>query len=108
MSYCYAEITQEGKIDYLVFQDETGVYFYSPKAKKEKLIQMHLLTETSIKLPEWEKPKKVMTNTKDFLEFVRRFERNYYMETTPTEIREYEGTREEVVQSAMKDFGAMG
>lgn len=105
MSRCYAEITREGKIARLVYQDETGVYYYSPEAKKEKLIQMHLCDETTIKLPEWDKPRKVKTNTKEFLDFVRRCERNYYMETTPTEIREYEGIREEVIQAAMKDFG---
>ena len=107
MSYCYAELTQDGKIKHLVFQDETGVYDYVLNKDGGKFIQTYMLRRTSIKLP-GEKPKKVMTNTKDFLEFVRRFERNYYMETTPTEIREYEGTREEVVQAAMMDFSARG
>jgi len=68
---------------------------------------MHLHDETTIKLPEWKEPRKVKTNTKEFLDFVRRCERNYYMETTPTEIREYEGTREEVIEAALKDFSQM-
>jgi len=104
MSRCYAEITRDGKIDHLVYQDETGVFSYSQDAKIEKLIQMRSLTETWIKLPEWKEPRKVMTNTKDYLEYMRLFERNIYMETTPTEIRKYEGTREEVIETAMKDF----
>lgn len=100
--FCYAEI-KDNEIKSLVLQDNTGVYSYSPEAEK-KLVQTHLLTEMSIKFPEWEKPRKIKTNTREFLDFVRRFERNDYMETTPTEIREYEGTREEVIQAALKDF----
>ena len=89
MSYCYAEKTKEGQVKHLVFQDETGVYDYVLNKDGGKFIQTYML---------W------CTNTKDFREFARRFERNYYMETIPTEIREYEGTREEVVQAAMTDF----
>lgn len=103
MSYCYAEKTKDGKIDRLVYQDETGVYDYVPNEDGGKLIQAYMLRRTTIKLP-GEEPKEVMTNERDFLEFARLFERNMYMETTPTEIREYEGTREEVIQAALKDF----
>lgn len=105
MSRCYAEITRDGKIDHLVYQDETGVYDYVLRGDGNgKFVPAYMLRSTTIKLP-GEKPKKVMTNERDFLEFARLFERNMYMETTPTEIREYEGTREEVIQAAMKDFG---
>lgn len=28
MAYCYAEMTKDGELDHIVFQDETGVYDY--------------------------------------------------------------------------------
>jgi len=103
MSRCYAEITIDGQIDHLVYQDETGVYHYIPDEDGGKFVPAYMLRSTTIKIP-GEEPEKVMTNTRDFLEFARQFERNIYMETIPTEIREYEGTREEVIQAALKDF----
>lgn len=105
---CYAEISRDNEVKFLVLQDDTGIYSYLPKIGEKKIVQAYPLTEMSIKLPEWDKPRKVKTNTREFLDFVRRFERNSYMETTPTEIREYEGTKEEVIQAAMKDFGQDG
>lgn len=103
MIYCYAEKTIDGQIDHLVYQDDTGVYKYVPGEDGGQFVQKYMLRTTTIKLP-GEEPKKVMTNARDFLEFARQFERNIYMETIPTEIREYEGTREEVIQAALKDF----
>jgi hypothetical protein len=105
MTYCYAEKTKDGKIDHVVFQDETGVYDYIFNDNRDsgKFIPAHLLRRTSIKMP-GEKPETVMTNTKKFLEFVRQCERGDYTNTIPTEIREYEGSKEEIIQTAMKDF----
>lgn len=108
MSYCYAEKTRDGKIKHLVFQDETGIYscFFDNEHENARLVTTHSLQRTSIKMP-GEKPKTVMTNTKEFLEFVRQCERGSYTQTMATEIREYEGSREEVVKLAIKDFSQM-
>lgn len=105
MANCYAEMTRDGKIDHLVIQDETGVYYYvlNDNGDVGDFVPYHMLRRTSIKMPD-EKPKSVMTNTKEFLEFARLFERGSYTVTVPTEIREYEGTKEEAVKLAMKDF----
>jgi hypothetical protein len=109
MTYCYAEKTKDGKIDHVVFQDETGVYHYFQNEDSDngKFIPAYLLDRANIKLP-GEKPLTVMTNTRKFLEFVRQCDRGDYTATIPTEIREYDGHKEEVVKVAMKDLAEQG
>ena len=88
MIRCYAEKSKDGMIDHLIIQDETGVYIYDPGRKME-FFERNSLYQTSIKLPRKD-VQKVMTNTWEFLEFVRLCERNSYMTTIPPEIRAYE------------------
>ena len=106
MIRCYAEKSKDGMIDHLIIQDETGVFYYEPGGKVE-FVPRNLLSQAFIKFP-GKADQTVMTNTREFLEFVRLCERNSYMTTIPTEIREYEGTKEEAAKKAWYDFGQGG
>ena len=103
MARCYAEISKQGAIDHLVIQDETDIYDYAPN-KRIAFLPSYLPSSASIKLP-GENVQIVSTNSKKYLEFVRLCERGSYTTTIPTEIREYDGTKEEVAKKAWSDFG---
>lgn len=86
-------------IDHLIVQDDKGVY----TAKQIRPNTVGVLCIRSarpflIKLPEWEDCREVDTTSREYLEFIRWWERGPYTVTRPSEIREAEGTIEEVVR----------
>jgi len=55
-----------------------------------------------IKLPEWSEPRAVMTNSVEYLECMRRVERNPIFMLTPSELMEMPGTAEGVIRSVLE------
>lgn len=105
MTRYYMELI-DGRIDEVVAQDETGVWigvvFDSPDGPTLKVRQYMEAEETIAKLPEWKQPRRVLTTSVDYLDFLRRCERGAYVESVPTEIRERLGSAEEVIRRALK------
>lgn len=78
----------------LIMQDEKGTYH----VKTDGSVVFHeKIDGLWVKLPEWAEPREVSTSDKDYFEYSRRFERNSYMVSRPTEIREEEGTIKDII-----------
>ncbi len=91
-----------GRIDHLVVQDETGTYtVYENEGADsgDSLMAVPYTTEERmpVRLPGWEDAREVSTASRDYLEYIRVFERSSYMWTIPSKIREVDGTIEDVV-----------
>jgi hypothetical protein len=99
----------DGRVDKVVAQDETGVWigvvFDSPEGPTPKVRQYMEVEETIAKLPEWRQPRRVLTTSVDYLDFLRRCERSSYMESVPTEILERPGSAEEVIGVIFAEAG---
>ncbi len=95
----------DGRIDHMVVQDETGTYtVYENEGAHngDGLLAVPYTTEERmpVKLPDWKDAREVSTASRDYLEYIRVFERSSYMWTIPSEIREMEGTIEDAVHHA--------
>lgn len=86
------------KIHKVILQDETGVYSSDTAGQMILRDGVRLVWAN---LPEWAFPREVLTTSMEYLDFVRRFERNSYMATRPTKIREEEGTLQEVLEKIL-------
>ncbi|MEW6244340.1 MAG: hypothetical protein AB1497_08795 [Bacillota bacterium] len=101
MARYYTE-SASGRLREVIAQDDSGVLsgaLYSRENGQTEIRTAFYYPKDDlwIKLPEWQKPRKVSTTSRDYLDFVRRCERGPYTATTPSEIMERPGSAEEVI-----------
>lgn len=86
------------KISSIVLQNENGVFL----ARTDGTIREYEgLRQIWVKLPGWEGSREVSTASREYLEYMREFERNSYTATRPTPIREEEGTISKLVEKIL-------
>jgi len=100
MARYYSEMFN-GKVTKVIAQDETGIY----SSISGSIVKRDSPTQITIHLPGWRKPRKISTTDKDYLEYVRLYERNSYMRTSPTEIKEMVGSAKEVIKKVLAAGG---
>lgn len=91
----------------VVAQDETGLYRgglvrFDGSNQDIKVCHWCEPVPRWIKLPEWPEPREVMTNSMDYLECLRRVDRNPIFMETPSELMEMPGTADEVIRSVLE------
>lgn len=98
MTRFYKEV-ENGKVVEVVAQDATGVYGSVLIRDSGEIGVGTIMTgkPMTVKLPEWDKPREVPITSKEYLDFVRRCERNSYTASVPTEIEETDETVEQVI-----------
>lgn len=93
------------KIDEIVTQDSTGIY--STRKDKEKslftIVKLYPAQSINIFIGAGRlKTKRVMTTSKDFINYHRLYNKNIYSEAEAGQIQEDRRTKEEIVESFSK------
>jgi hypothetical protein len=106
----YTEVL-DGRIEMVMAQDATGVYAGRirsvPGAGNEVGMSRYRGPGRVLaKLPEWKDGREVSTTSAEYLDSVRRTERNSYMSTTPSEIMEMAGDADQVIREVLKQADA--
>jgi len=100
MARYYSEMF-ERKVVKVVAQDDTGVY----ASVNKNIVLRDGPRQIFINFPGWKNPRKVLTTDKQYLEFIRLYERSSYMRTRPTEIKEIAGSAKEVIKRVLAAGG---
>lgn len=61
-------------------------------------MQRNKLMDVWAKLDDWREPRKISTASREYLEFIRQFERPAYSAQKPTSIKEVDNTLDEFIQ----------
>jgi hypothetical protein len=106
MARYYVEFLDDS-IYRVVAQDANGLY-YAGVVDGILRINRTQPYETWVKLPEWSQPRKVCTTNRDYLDVVRRVERNIRSRCVPGEIITKEGPAKEVIRVVIEDARMSG